>query len=820
MPKINRIRIANVPYNGKFIADEIIDLYQGENILINLANGSGKSVLTQMMMQPILPMVKLHQRKIESYLTSREPTFVMIEWILDNTSIPTYFLTGIVMNKAVTEDNNVRVKYFTFINKYSSSNNFDIKNIDFISKENGIIKYKSYDYCIKTLRSQISSRSEIDVFTRDNLKEYREKIAEYGIFKDEWRILANINENEGGVDEIFTKFDTSDKLIDEWILKTVSNNLDTSEKLQETFKVLIESIMENETQIKQKEEYLNFKGKMDEYNDDVCRLLESMNQEAGLKTDLEVLYLKFAKSENDLQNKIGKSGERLEALKEELENIKYEQLSEKYYRAEGNYNVAEQIAQEKLEKFTKEEDKLKELEFKAKVMEAAEVYQELIAYKADYEAASTAKKVFESQNKNEELENIDFSLRELYQGKIKETEEKIEEKNCEIKRCKEENENNQLSLKECEKKEKENIGKRSEYQTKINIFKTNEEKILKKLGITLTRNILQEIDVEAKNRALSLYDLKIGKVKEKISKIEVEIGKKGCLMESNNQQNQDLEKENEELTTKLGKENIELTEFLRKKSELKDILQKLAIEEEKLFERDENLKEINRRMEKTRASKTETTYLLNQKQEMLSNLENGGIHVQTSLGKMLKNQKIDYETGEEYLKNQNDEYQEQVLSKNPMLPYCYIVKQKDYEKIEEICINEELTRLTPIITYENIEQEFSQNNRFISLNKNVKFACLYNKASFASGKKDEFKDGLKLEIEELKKEELTLEEKLSFLEKSYNIVNEFDFGKDFQQNLEEELKSLEEKIDNNKLERARLVKENERLNTEISERKN
>ena len=819
MPKINRIRIANVPYNGKFIADEIIDLYQGENILINLANGSGKSVLTQMMMQPILPMVKLHQRKIESYLTSREPTFVMIEWILDNTSIPTYFLTGIVMNKAVTEDNNVRVKYFTFINKYSSSNNFDIKNIDFISKENGIIKYKSYDYCIKTLRSQIGSKSEIDVFTRDNLKEYREKIAEYGVFKDEWKILANINENEGGVDEIFTKFDTSDKLIDEWILKTVSNNLDTSEKLQETFKVLIESIMENETQIKQKEEYLNFKEKMDEYNDDVCKLLESMNKETGLKTDLENLYLKFAKSENDLQNKIGKSGERLEALKEELENIKYEELSEKYYRAEGNYNVAEEIAQEKTTKLTKEEDKLKELELKAKVMEAAGVYQELIAFRAEYEAASTAKKVLESQNKNEELENIDFSLRKLYQEKIEETEEQIEAKNCEIKKCKEENENEQLRLKECEKEEKENIGKRSEYQTKINIFKTNEEKILKKLGITLTRNILQEIDVEAKNRALSLYDLKIGEVKEKISKIEVEIGKKGCLIESNNQQNQDLEKENEELTTKLGKENIELTEFLRKKSELKDILQKLAIEEEKLFERDVNLKEINRRIEKTRARKTEITYLLNQKQEMLSNLENGGIHVQTSLGKILKNQKIDYETGEEYLKNQNDDYQERLLSKNPMLPYCYIVKQRDYEKIEEICINEELTRLTPIITYENIEQEFSQNNRFISLNKNVKFACLYNKASFAFGKKDEFKNELKLEIDEFKEEELTLEEKLSVLEKSFNIVNEFDFGKDFQQNLEEALKSLKEKIDNNKLERARLVKENERLKTEIFERK-
>lgn len=45
MPVINRIRIANINYDGKYIGDEIFDTYDGENTLLNLKNGSGKSVL-------------------------------------------------------------------------------------------------------------------------------------------------------------------------------------------------------------------------------------------------------------------------------------------------------------------------------------------------------------------------------------------------------------------------------------------------------------------------------------------------------------------------------------------------------------------------------------------------------------------------------------------------------------------------------------------------------------------------------------------------------------------------------------------------------
>ena len=73
MPQLNKIRIVNFFYNdgNRLIADELYDFKNTDakapNVLINLANGGGKSVLVQLIMQPILPKAKASGRKIESF---------------------------------------------------------------------------------------------------------------------------------------------------------------------------------------------------------------------------------------------------------------------------------------------------------------------------------------------------------------------------------------------------------------------------------------------------------------------------------------------------------------------------------------------------------------------------------------------------------------------------------------------------------------------------------------------------------------------------------------------------------------------------------
>ena len=74
MPRIRRIRIVNINYNNgkRLIPDELFDLtdengHEGLNTLISLINGGGKSVLVQLMMQPILPRAHASSRKIEEF---------------------------------------------------------------------------------------------------------------------------------------------------------------------------------------------------------------------------------------------------------------------------------------------------------------------------------------------------------------------------------------------------------------------------------------------------------------------------------------------------------------------------------------------------------------------------------------------------------------------------------------------------------------------------------------------------------------------------------------------------------------------------------
>lgn len=133
-----------------------------------------------------------------------------------------------------------------------------------------------------------------------------------------------------------------------------------------------------------------------------------------------------------------------------------------------------------------------------------------------------------------------------------------------------------------------------------------------------------------------------------------------------------------------------------KETKLKKALNKLAILEERLFDRETNLVELARLAENVRSRRDENVTLLNKKQEVLNGLQKEGLHVDLEIANILNKNKIDYETGEAYLRGQSKEYQKSLLDKNPMLPYCYIVTKTNIEKVEQV-LSTYVYRITPII---------------------------------------------------------------------------------------------------------------------------
>jgi len=109
MPQINKIRIVNFGYNdgNRFIPDELYDLSsdKGEalNSLFNLNNGGGKTVLVQLMMQPVHPRAMAGGRHIEEYFSRPgDHSFVLIEWNLDGSDDK--LLTGIAIAGRASEN--------------------------------------------------------------------------------------------------------------------------------------------------------------------------------------------------------------------------------------------------------------------------------------------------------------------------------------------------------------------------------------------------------------------------------------------------------------------------------------------------------------------------------------------------------------------------------------------------------------------------------------------------------------------------------------------------------------------------------------------
>lgn len=130
MSKINAIRLVNVNYNHNayHISDETLRL-NGQSTLIFLDNGGGKSVIVQLL--TALFVHKGHRnfnkRTFASYFKTVKPTFIMVEWVLDNGA--GYCLTGMMVRKSQNVDNNEELEIINFISEYRNACEQDINHL-------------------------------------------------------------------------------------------------------------------------------------------------------------------------------------------------------------------------------------------------------------------------------------------------------------------------------------------------------------------------------------------------------------------------------------------------------------------------------------------------------------------------------------------------------------------------------------------------------------------------------------------------------------------------------------------------------------------
>jgi len=389
MSKINCLRVINLNYNNNTIRieDETFR-FEGENTLLSLQNGGGKSVLVQMMIAPFVR--KRYRdtpdREFAGFFTTNRPTFILTEWILDGRA--GYVLVGMmVRQKQALQDDDTQdeLDMVNFIHEYDKPNEFDIHNLPIIEVSGKEKRLKGFEACKRMFdeaRKKVGLAFQYyDMNQPIQQKKYFERLKEFQINHTEWEnIIKKINLKESGLSEFFKDAKDEAGLVEKWFLSAVESKINRDKnRINEFAKIIykfIQQYRENQTKIEKKETILTFQSDAllinekagayrnaqlikDEYEDKIALLRESL---ISLKSEQE-------KDKFLLEENIGR-------LKVELQSIYYEEISHHIY---GLIDEQE-LMKKKLGDTEKEMNQIKKiidgLIYRIHTMECAILYEE------------------------------------------------------------------------------------------------------------------------------------------------------------------------------------------------------------------------------------------------------------------------------------------------------------------------------------------------------------------------------------------------------------------------------------------------------------
>jgi hypothetical protein len=253
MAKISRIRIVGAHYDQmkNKHGDTYIELskdQEAKHTLLTLANGCGKGVMIQLISQLLLPETNWGKnngnRVLDMFYDDKKefhsyPIHVVLEWALD-VKPKKWLVTGLCLtaegNYSEEDDEAAKLQYFSYVAERDSTEEKYVKNLPLYTNK----KVTSYEDLNEYLKSQPSIVKYSMTKMRNRRSSYYERLGEYGIYKNEWEIMKEINIDEGGVSRHFEKAQDNKSLFDELIIPAIEENLksdyDTEEILKKIFK--------------------------------------------------------------------------------------------------------------------------------------------------------------------------------------------------------------------------------------------------------------------------------------------------------------------------------------------------------------------------------------------------------------------------------------------------------------------------------------------------------------------------------------------------------------------------------------------------------
>ncbi|MEW6064576.1 MAG: hypothetical protein ACOY3U_07535 [Bacillota bacterium] len=833
MPRINRIRIVNFSYNNdsRHILDETFNFHGGENALLNLANGGGKSVLVQLFLQPVVPGVRIQGRNIAGFFRKKKlPAYVMIEWKLDGAG--GYLLTGIGIVSAeapgVEEEKN-RIRYFTFTSKYTGANAFDIAHIPFVNRNGGVLEVMPF----REAREMMSDKERKDPFVfgyfpEDDGDRYGKYLAEFGIAQDEWRnVIAKINDSEGGLEEIFQKYKNSGQLLNDWIIKTVEKamfrNRSEARRLEEMLESLVQEVVENERFILEKQLLDGFLGTFREQVDALAGLLQGLDGQKKLAGQLSALYGYLTSETGSLQGKYEKNQLEIEACKAEEQRVQLEERSNDYWLRQSEHQEALKRLKTAETMSSETETALQEAKVREKIMQAARLAEEIRRMRSELsgieEKLSAAKEQYDTDGR---VRSLEYSLKILF-------EETLETIAADLTRLHEEKTEKEKLMRQAGEdlraadREKSSLdAEKGRLEERKKNFEKDEKEVQRKLGISLGRNLLGEMDAAEIRKTRAALENTRDELSKKIEMLEDEKTAGAARRQGIDNEKKELQAAFSDEKTALNGIDRDIREYEQKEQEIKFILDKYGFDFDLRFDRERLNSAFGQKVKDLEASLEEAARVRDEAAESLHALKNGRLHTSEELASLLAGLDIQYDTGEAYLRGLPPEIRRTVLEGNPVLPYAFIMSRADMDRVAGAVSSLTMRRVIPLIAYEDLGTTVPGGGRVAHTREGIAFACLYEGRMFES-------EGLvKLVTELEQKRDAALEQHGHFTDAHRAAVSDravcarFDYAADYRYGLgkkrnesEKHLLEMESKISTLEEEKRRLEKREGELEQQI-----
>lgn len=743
MSKINAVRFINLNYNNNAmkINDECMQ-FSGKSTLLSLRNGGGKTVLVQMMTAPFVHRgkQKTKDRPFESYFTTAKPSFILVEWLLDGGA--GYVLTGLMVrkNQEISEEKTDALEMMAIISEYKEPCMQDIHHLPVVEQNEKTMKLKSYNSCRK-LFEDCKKDKKISFFCYDmsspaQSRQYFYKLMEYQINYKEWEtIIRKVNVKESGLSELFSDCRTEKELVEKWFLEAVESKLNKEENKVKNFQEILEKYAGKYKNIKEQLKRRDAIQKFKEAAEEIQINAEDFLVKEGEKAEQEKVIAAFIARLNVLYEEAEIERERQEEgrkkLQEELEFLKYEQLSCEFHeknREKRNHASNREMIDLEKESLLRKQEKIQK---KVHVFLCAKQQEMVNEDKQEWEIRKEKAAISRTKEKNLEPERnrIGGQLSGYYEYRLSDNKEKQEAIKKQKLQIRKDISQQKDILNEYREKTKKITESKGSFRSLVRGYDNIEIKYNSNYKENLSRNILGVYEAGMLDIKQEMYDKE---QKKSIQENKEQKEKSENTTEAIHRTERALEEKREKYFQKdsdIKQAEKEKKEYEQELEERKDILKYLELPEEKLFAREEILHKAKIKMQEL-SSRRRT---LEKKEDALQKeyklLVSGRVmELPDNLKEEFEKLDVPVVYGMEWLKKNGftEKKNKEIVSQNPFLPYALILTRQELKKLAERNGETYTSFPVPIIERENLESiKLDRTQSFVKM-QDIHFYILFN----------------------------------------------------------------------------------------------